>query len=176
MDTALDHDGVCWTYGQRTDVALGAGGAVLLLLVGGIGGTFALGWLAGAGIAAVALVPALIALQALRRTTVRLTTRALSIEGRAPLPLGWGSERREIRIDDIRDARCAQSDRGDWALVVRTRDETVVVGSGHDEDWLRWLCSAVEHARARNAQREAVDGREWGFLRTAPEAIERLRE
>jgi hypothetical protein len=79
-----------------------------------------------------------------------------------------------VRIDDLVEARCARSDRGDLALVLQTHHETIVIGSRQPEHALQWMLRAVEHARGRNAEREAEDGREWGFLRRAPEEIARL--
>ena len=172
MGAVLDHAGVTWRYGHQTGVAVIAGAVSLASLAAVVGGVVVGVWL-GVGVAAVVGgVAVLVLLQALRRNTLRLTSRNLTVQG---LTLGH-RDRWDLRIDDLEEVNCAMSDRGDWALVIRTKEERAVVAAGQPEAWLKWLASAVDHARARSAQREAVDGREWAFLRTAPEDLTRLTD
>lgn len=168
MTVAQDHEGLAWRFGQDPAVAAMAGlFAASLAVAGALGAAAGLrGMLA---LLLVALLPLWVAIFAMRRTTIRLTSRALRVQGR-------GSERQDLRLDDLVEAKCSQSSRGDWALVVRTRNETAVLGARQPEEHLRWMALAIEHAIRRSGHREAVDGREWNFLRRAPEEISRLRE
>ncbi|MEZ4235598.1 MAG: hypothetical protein R3F59_05425 [Myxococcota bacterium] len=167
MDARVDHEGVTWRFGRRVDVAVvaaGVGLAMALVPVGvGRGGLLVL---------PLALACLAVVIASLRRTTLRISSRSLDLHTKTLL----GTDRAQIRIDDVTDARCARSDRGDLALVVRTAQQTVVVGAHQPEEALGWALLAVEHARRASAGREAAEGREWSFQRYAPDEVTRLRE
>jgi hypothetical protein len=167
MDASYDHDGAHWRFG----------GSVLAVLVSVLVGLVAL----GAGVAfggwvwalvgLVWLVALLVLAQSLPSTRVQVTMRAVIVEHRSLS----GLTRQVVRLDDITQQVVASTTSGDSALVLRTRDETVVIGSGCDPQHLTWFCQMVEHARILISVREQREGREWTFLRKAPEEIDQLR-
>lgn len=168
----VDHEGVAWTYGRRELAALACVAVfVAAFLVGIVAYPVAP---AVSPIAAlVALVAVYVAVRAMGTHTARVTTRAITVTTRTAL---GGTSVTNVRLDDVVHASAAQSKHGDWALVVRTRDETTVIGSGEPKDEVVWMGSAVHQAIHGSSERERVEGREWGFLRNAPEAITALTD
>lgn len=167
MSAVIDHEGVAWTYGRREAAAFVSAGVAAV----GFAATFAL-FAVAPPFAVIAALPGLlgayVAVQALRSHTARVTTRAITLTSRTALGRTVATA---IRLDDIVHAAAARSKHGDWAVVVRTRSACTVIGSGEPEDDAAWMAAAVHQAIHRSAERERVEGREWGFLRNAPETL-----
>jgi hypothetical protein len=167
MNASFDHDGAHWRLTRNLNVALVA--FAMALLTGTLLVPY---WPWSLGPAAVIWpISGLVLVQSLQRTQVRVNSHELTLEQRS---LGR-IQRRIVRVDDIVHHAVATSDRGESALVVKTREETVVIGAGCDPRHLAWLAQAVGAARRLTGLREQEEGREWSFLRRAPEALDVLR-
>lgn len=168
MSAKLDHEGVTWSFGGNTLAVLFALMAALAAIP-----TILLPYLVGVAVLLVIWpISALVILQNLVRTTVSVSSRAVVIERRA---IG-GTEREMVRIDEILSHQVSQNKNGDFGLVLKTRDRTIVVGSAQEKRHLDWLGEAVTLARSLSLDREQREGREWGFLRKVPEALQRVRD
>ncbi len=97
-----------------------------------------------------------------RPVTVRITPRAVHVDD-VVLPL-----------DELSVAKLVEppTPDGGWKLVLRAGERVVAVGEGRPRPHLEWLLAAIDEARARFASREALEGREYSFLRKAPEQLE----
>jgi hypothetical protein len=168
MTASYDHDGAHWRFGGSTLAALSSLMVALTALLAGL----AYGGWVWALAALVLLIALVVLLQSLPSTHVQLTLRAVIVEHRSLA----GLQRQVVRLDDITQQSVASTTSGDSALVLRTREETVVIGSGCDPAHLVWFSQMVQHARSLTSLREQQEGREWTFLRKAPEEIGQLRE
>jgi hypothetical protein len=163
---AFDHDGATWVV--RRGVAswlrgLAFGVSALLALV--VWAVTSMRWLTAAPIAA-AWVGLVVALwRVTRPEVVRITVRDLA----------WPEGR--VRVDDISRTSVDLAVGERWCLVVETvrgaKHLVAIVDDKADVDRFRGL---VEEARTTDARRRSASGREWSFLRRAPDALARLRD
>jgi hypothetical protein len=165
MVVRTDHDGVTWVrYG-----VVGAVGAVAAVAVLAFGASAALAtWhlLAFAALTAATFVAGALAVRLVRGEELRVTVRALTADGLT------------VRLDDIATVQVLSDARsGRDALVVETRrGDRHVLAPGSLPQHLSWFLRRIDEARAVTAERERREGREWTFLRHAPEDLDKLRE
>lgn len=168
MDAKLDHEGATWSFGGSSLAVLFA----LMAILAGIP-TMLLPYPIGlAAMLVICPISALVILQNLTRTTISVSSRAVIIERRTINRV----QREMVRIDEILSHQVSQNKNGDYGLVLKTRSETVVVGSAQDKSHLDWLSGVLTLARSLSVEREQREGREWGFLRKVPEALQRVRD
>lgn len=170
-DVEVGHDGVVWR--SKPSPARWAALVVALSLAGALValGLFAAAWLAGVGLALGALV-GLIALQSARRSEVRIDDRQVVVEQVGAL----GTKTERLAMADLRSLEVVPrpDDDGPGWLVARTRTERLVIGQGQPPEVVAWLHAALLLAIEGQARRAEAEGREYPFLRKAPEQLEAL--
>lgn len=170
-DVEVTHDGLVWRtrrHGRGEVWLLGAA-----LAAAGVGLSFLLDpRLAFGGVGALWLgAAALFAVQNQRWTEVRLDDRSLVVERHGL----FGTEVERIAMADLREVVVGENDFGaPRHVVVKTRDDRVVLGEGASSAIVGWLHLAVLAAAEGQARRARAEGREYPFLRTAPEALRDL--
>lgn len=171
MRAELTHDGVRWVVRSSAQAWSTGVGLVSLLAA-----ALATGWLGIGGTPLVAWVPFLLLVpvvwQLSRTTTVEVTDRAVVVERRA----GFVREQERFPLDEV-SVRVIEPHEasGDWLMVVRAGDDGATLGRGQPSHHLAWMVEAIDVGRAGFAARERAEGREYSFLRKAPEALEQLR-
>lgn len=171
MSAQVTHDGVVWDVGRRGAWPLFVLGG--LLVAGGLGAVAASVWGAGILVAAGAGIWLVGFVSGSRRIVVRLTDRAIAVEHRT----AWSATVERLPLDELRSVRIVGEEEAPEAkLVLRGRDAVLVVGVGRPEAELVWMAGAIDAASAAFARREQAEGREWTFLRKAPEALRRLTD
>lgn len=171
MEAQLTHDGVTWRY--TPDLGdLVSPLAMFLVLAGAavtsLGLTYGLP-LAALAAAAAAAVAVVITARVKRAERVMLTDRTLTVEVRRLLT----TERTVLRLDDLEMAKLTMEG---TCVVFRTADTLTSVGVGQPRDHVAWFARAVGVALGEVESREQAEGREYTFMRTAPEALRALKE
>lgn len=161
-EVEVGHDGVIWRSLPRPKATLDgvcgfalAGAGVLAALTQSL----ALGLAAAAVVAVVALA---VAVQSARRTEVRIDDRQLVVEHIGAM----GTTTERIAMADLRSVEVGPS-----CLVARTRTERIVIGQGQPPGTVAWLHAALLLAIEGQARRAEAEGREYPFLRKAPEQL-----
>lgn len=97
---------------------------------------------------------------------IRVTERGL---------LGRG-EVTEIPLRDLVAVKVLSSSRATdhYALLLKTKQESVYVGAGARVAHLVWILDAIREAERTRARREGKDGREYLFERVVPDEVQDL--
>ncbi|MCA9494557.1 MAG: hypothetical protein KC621_31735 [Myxococcales bacterium] len=170
-DVEVAHDGIVWR--SRTSPARWAGLVFALALASALValGVFLGAWIGVVGVLFAALA-GLVAVQSGRRSEVRIDDRQLVVED-----IGlFGTRTERIAMADLRSLEVVErpDDLGPGWLVARTRTERLVVGQGQSPEVVAWLHAALLLAIDGQARRAEAEGREYPFLRTAPEQLKAL--
>ena len=180
LPTESRHDGVHCTLGPDPRNALLVHATFYLgaaaVLVGAVAPALTgASWLLAAAPPGLGLLGlwALLVSQYARRTEVEVTDRAVTIVRhrlfRAP-------ERIRLPLDELEVRRGMPRYEGDSGMILISHGEEVhAVGHGRPDPHLAWVVAAIVQARQHLVEREQREGREWGFMKKAPDAVEALR-
>lgn len=170
MAVELRHDGAVWTLEGHaahplSPVLVGGVAALVALLGAGSVGL-------AVGVVVLTVLVALVVAQTERRVVVEVSDRALTVTR-----LRWlGRDRTRLAIDEIEAAWVSppREQGGSDSAVFRVDDTYVAVGPGRPDEELRWLVAAVRAAMEHHERRTRVEGREYRFMKKAPEGLASL--
>lgn len=169
MTIQITHDGVLWEVAAPVV-------AIPLAAFAWLGAVFVGGMLIGLAAVAVALVVgavgAVLGAQHPLQTQIHVSDWAVSVTVRRL----FGTERVRLPLDGIDVAKVSppREEGGTGSLILRSGQTVLSVARGRSPDELRWMLAAIEQARHHHRQREVVEGKEYGFMKRAPEEVTRL--
>ena len=110
----------------------------------------------------------------LRGHRLRITEWAITIEERGL----FSSDRIVIPLGELVGVRLGHAvmDENRWALVIKTKEESHLIGAGMARVRLGWVLDAIQEAERTRARREGVDGREYLFEKVVPDEVRDLIE